>query len=242
MYLDISKAFDRAWHDGLLYKLERCGISGQLLFLVKSFLKDRKQRTVLNGQCSSWGDISAGVPQGSILGPLFFLVYINDLTEDLRCNVKLFADDTSLFTVFEDSNAAAIDMNHDLELINQWAHSWRMSFNPDPQKQAVELIFSRKKNEIDHPVVLFNDKPVKKVIEHKHLGIVLDSKLSFNAHIKAAISKTRKGVGMLKFLSRYLPRHTLDQLYELHVRPHLDYGDVIFHLQQNYANLVTTKF
>ena len=229
MYLDISKAFDRVWHDGLLYKLERCGISGKLLFLVTSFLKDRKQRTVLNGQCSSWGDISAGVPQGSILGLLFFLVYINDLTEDLMCNVKLFADDTSLFTVVEDSNAAAIDMNHDLKLINQWAYSWRMSFNPDPQKQAVELTFSRKKNEIDHPVVFFNDTPVKKVIEHKHLGIVLDSKLSFNAHIKAAISKTRKGIGMLKFLSRYLPRHTLDQLYKLHVRPRLDYGDVIFH-------------
>ena len=135
MYLDISKAFDRVWHDGLLYKLERCGISGQLLFLVKSFLKDRKQRTVLNGQCSTWGDISAGVPQGSILGPLFFLVYINDPTEDLRCSAKLFADDTSLFTVVGDSNAAANDMNHDLKLMNQWAHSynrWRMSFNPDP--------------------------------------------------------------------------------------------------------------
>ena len=133
-------------------------------------------------------------------------------------------------------------MNHDLELINQWAHSWRMSFNPDPQKQAVELIFSRKKNEIDHPVVLFNDTPVKKVIEHKHLGIVLDCKLSFNAHIKAAISKTKKGIGMLKFLSRYLPRHTLDQLYKLHVRPHQDYGMSSSTLQQNYANLVTTKF
>ena len=191
MYLDLSKAFDRVWHDGLLYKLERCGISGQLLFLVKSFLKDRKQRMVLNGQCSSWGDISAGVPQGSILGPLFFLMYIYDLTEDLRCNVKLFADDTSLFTVVEDSNAAANDMNRDLKLINQRAHSWRMSFNPDPQKQAVELIFSRKKNEIDHPVVLFNDTPVKKIIEHKHLGIVLDSKLSFYAHIKASLKQER---------------------------------------------------
>ena len=73
-------------------------------------------------------------------------MYISSLPEDLRYNVKLFADDTSLFTVVEDSNAAANDMNHDLKLINQWAHSWRMSFNTDPQKQAAELIFSRKKN------------------------------------------------------------------------------------------------
>ena len=138
VYLDISKAFDRVWHDGLIYKLKRCGVSGQLLSLIQNFLKNRKQRTVLNGQASNWGDILAGVPQGSILGPLFFLVYINDLTENLKCNVKLFADDTSLFTVVQDSNTAASDMNHDLELVRKWANDWRMSFNPDPTKQAVE--------------------------------------------------------------------------------------------------------
>ena len=162
VYLDISKAFDRVWHDGLIYKLKRCGVSGNLLALINNFLKDRKQRTVLNGQSSSWGNISAGVPQGSILGPLFFLVYINDLTGDLRCNVKLFADDTSLFTVVQNFNSAANDMNHDLELIRQWAHDWRMSFNPDPQKQAVELIFSRKKIKADYPEL------------YEHIGIILD--------------------------------------------------------------------
>ena len=209
VYLDISKAFDRVWHDGLIYKLKRCGVSGPLLFLIQSFLKDRKQRTVLNGQSSNWGDISAGVPQGSILGPLFFLVYINDLA------VGLFAVDTSLFTVVEDSNTAANDMNHDLDLISQWAHTWRMSFNPDPQKQAVELTFSRKKIEIKHPVILLNNIPVKKVVEHKHLGIIQDSKISFSAHIKSAISKTRKGIGLLKYLSNYLPMHTLNELYKL---------------------------
>ena len=230
VYLDISKAFDRVWHDGLTFKLKRCGVSGNLLALIKSFLKDRRQRTVLNEQSSSWGDISAGVPQGSILGPLFFLVYINDLTEDLKCNVKLFADDTSLFTVVQDSDSAANDMNHDLELIRQWAHDWRMSFNPDPQKQAVELIFSRKKSKADHPEILFNNTSVMKVDEHKHLGIILDSNLSFSAHVKSAISKSRKGIGLLKYLSKYLPRHTLNELYKLYVRPHLDYGDVIYHV------------
>ena len=103
-------------------------------------------------------------------------------------------------------------MNHDLQLVSQWAHKWRMSFNPDPQKQAVEVLFSRKRSEIDHPVLLFNNIPVKKVNEHKHLGIILDSKLSFLPHIKAAISKTRKGIGLLKYLSIYLPRHTLNVL------------------------------
>ena len=230
VYLDISKAFDRVWHNGLIYKLKRCGVSGQLLLLIQSFLSGRRQRTVLNGQSSNWGDISAGVPQGSILGPLLFLVYINDLAIGLKCYVKLFADDTSLFTVVEDSNTAASDMNHDLDLISQWAHTWRMSFNPDPQKQAVELTFSRKKIEIDHPLILFNDIPVKKVTEHKHLGIILDSKLSFSAHIKSAISKARKGIGFLKYLSKYLPRHTLNNLYKLYVRPHLYYGDVIYHI------------
>ena len=105
-----------------------------------------------------------------------------------------------------------------------------MSFNPDPQKQAVELEFSKKKIEIDHPVILFNNIPVKKVDEHKHLVVILDSKLSFSVHIKSAISKTRKGIALLKYLSKYLPRHTLIEIYKLYVRPHLDNGDVMFDL------------
>lgn len=103
-------------------------------------------------------------------------------------NVKLFADDTSLFTVVQDSNSAANGMNHDLELIRQWAHDWRMSFYPDLQKQAVELLFSKKKIKADHPEIFFDKATVMKVEEHKHLGIILDSKLIFSAHIKSAIS------------------------------------------------------
>ena len=105
-----------------------------------------------------------------------------------------------------------------------------MSFNPDPQKQAFKLLLSKKRHEIDHPNIFFNNIPVKKVEEHKHLAIILDSELSFSSHIKSAISKRRKGIGLLKYLSKYLPRHTLNELYKLYVRPHLDYGDVIYHI------------
>ena len=97
MFLDISKMFDRVWHDGLLFKMEKI-VSGNLFQLIKSFLSVRFQRVQLNGQTSDWETIQAGVPQGSILGPLFFLIYINDLTGNLNSNIKLFADDTSPFS------------------------------------------------------------------------------------------------------------------------------------------------
>ena len=118
VFLDISKAFDKVWHDGIIYKLTQNGISGNLLNLLEDFLKERKQRVVLNGQVSTWKNINAGVPQGSILGPLLFLIYINDLIEGLTTNVKLFADDTSLFPVAHDTQTSANDLNKDLKIRN----------------------------------------------------------------------------------------------------------------------------
>ena len=132
------------WHHEIIYKLIQNGISGNLLNLQEDFLKKRKQRAVLNGQVSTWKNINAGVPQGSILGPLLFLIYINDLTEGLTTNVKLFADDTSLFSVVNDTLTSANDLNKDFKIINNWGFQWKMNFNPDPTKQAHEVIFSRK--------------------------------------------------------------------------------------------------
>ena len=144
VFLDISKAFDRVWHEALIYKLKCNGVSGNILCLISSFLSDRYQRVVLNGQSSTWAKLHAGVPQGSILGPLFFLMYINDLPHGLVSDCKMFADDTSLFSVVHDTNDSAKDLNHDLKKIQNWAKQWKMSFNPDPAKQAQEVIFSRK--------------------------------------------------------------------------------------------------
>ena len=97
VFLDISKGFDRVWHDGLLFKLKENGVSVNLFQSIKSFLSGRFLRVLLNGQTSDWESVQAGVPQGSTLGPLFFLLYINDLTNNLNSNLKLFADDTSFF-------------------------------------------------------------------------------------------------------------------------------------------------
>ena len=92
LFLDISKAFDKVWHEGLIFKLKQNGISGKLLNLIKDFLKNRKQRVVLNGQFSSWADVDAGVPQGSILGTLLFLIYINNLEKELNDDIAKFQD------------------------------------------------------------------------------------------------------------------------------------------------------
>ena len=129
VFLDISKAFDKVWHQGLLYKLEQNGISGSLLETLTDLLKDRKQRVVFNEQNSSWENAEAGIAQGSILGPLLFLIYFNDLPDNLSTNVKLFADDASLCPVHY-ITISSCDLNYDLNRVREWAFQWKMSFNP----------------------------------------------------------------------------------------------------------------
>ena len=149
----------------------------------------------------------AGVPhQGSVLGPLFFLVYINDLVDNISSDAKLFADDMSLFTVVYDVDVATDKLNRDLEVISNWAHQWKMQFNPDKNKQAIQVIFSQKKDAVIHPTVLFNGSEVAVKTEHKHLGMILDSKLNFHSHIREAIIKART----IRFLSKYVSRDVLN--------------------------------
>ena len=121
IFLDILKAFDKVWHEGLLFKLKSVGISGELYSLLENYLSGRFQRVILNGQHSSWKPILAGVPQGSILGPLLFLIYINDLPNELKSIVKLLADDTSLFTVVKDKNKSGSILINELLLISKRA-------------------------------------------------------------------------------------------------------------------------
>ena len=120
------------------------GISGKLFDLLCGFLIDRKQGVLLNGETFEWQNVTTGIPQGSIVGSLLFLIYIDDLSGDLSSKAKLFANDTSLLTVTHDIATSANELNNDLKEISDWVFQWKMSFNPDPNKQAEDVIFSRK--------------------------------------------------------------------------------------------------
>ena len=121
------------------------GISGELYKLLENYLSRRFQRVVLNGQTSSWRPVLAGVPQGSIMGPLLFLIYINDLPNELKSNVKLFADDTSFFTVVKNKNNSANILNNDLQSISTWAYNWKMLFNPNLVNRLKRRYFKEKR-------------------------------------------------------------------------------------------------
>ena len=138
---------------------------------------------VLNGSYSGCSTVESGVPQGSVLGPLLFLIYINDLEGNIKSNIKFFADDTMLFSIVKDPVISANDLNHDLDIIQQWAYQWKMEFNPNPTRQATEVSFSCRKTSPNHPQLIFNRIAVAKVNDQKHLGLILDSRLFFEKHL-----------------------------------------------------------
>ena len=122
-----------------------------------------------------------GVPEGSIVGPLLFLIYINDLPCELKLNVKIFVDDTSLFTIVKDKNESANTLNNDLMLISKWAYNWKILFNPDPSKPAQEVLFSRKKQVQIHPTISLNNIQVQRAPYQKHLGLILGALCAYSS-------------------------------------------------------------
>ena len=129
-----EESFAEVWHDQIIFKLKAYGVDSEFLSLLKHYLENREQAVVLNGQTSEWRKIMSGIPQGSVLGPLLFLIYINDLLDGINSLCKIFADDTSLFSKVYDIHKSASKLNDDLEKISYWAYQWKMQFNPDPNK------------------------------------------------------------------------------------------------------------
>jgi hypothetical protein len=126
VFLDFTKEFDQVWHKSLLHKLQTLGLKDPLLSWFRSYLTDRKQRVVIDGQTLSWLNTEAGVPQGSVLGPLVFLIYINEIGVDIVSNCFLYTDDTSLFDITDDPISSASKLNLDLDKISQWCKYVKM--------------------------------------------------------------------------------------------------------------------
>ena len=154
-----------------------------------------------------------------------FFIYIDDLSDNLESNVKLFAGDTSMFSVVRDLINTSQKLDNDLDKVSLWTNKWKLSFYPDPSKEAQEVIFSRKTNKVYHPSLWFNNSTIQQ-ISQKHLGIHLDEELTFKHHINEMINKANKGIGIIRKLNNILPRSALSTIYRL--KFHLDYGDVIY--------------
>ena len=181
IFCDISKAFDRVWHRGLLFKLKSVGITGNLLSWFTDYLNNRQQRVVLSCASSTWTSINAGVAQGSILGPLLFILYIKDIVEDISSVIRLFADETSLYIIVDDPILAAEQLNSDLEKVNRWAKQWLVTFNPG---KSESMLFSRKHNKPYHPPVLMDQKQISEVTTYKHLGVIFSNDCTWHDHLE----------------------------------------------------------
>ncbi|MCG8113685.1 MAG: reverse transcriptase family protein [Candidatus Thiodiazotropha taylori] len=225
VFCDISKAFDRVWHAGLIHKHVAAGVTGEVLNWFKNYLADRRQRVVLPGTVSDWTYIRAGVPQGSILGPLLFLVYINDIVVDIGSQIRLFADDTSLFIIVEDPVTAAGCLNSDLEKISHWASTWLVTFNPSKSEC---LLVSRKVNKPQHPPLFMHNIQIDEVDSHKHLGLYLSQDCTWHQHIDFIKEKAWCRINIMRKLKFKLDRKSLETIYIAFIRPLLEYADVIW--------------
>ena len=223
VFLDISAAFDCVWHNGLLSKLNQIQIKGTTLKLLGSYLTDRRAKTIVDGQSSDELQIIAGVPQGSRLGPLLFIININDLIDNLNTEGLIYADDTTLVATGTDTYQTTTLLNEDLNKIHLWSLKWKIKFNADKSK---DIIFSKMLLNNSPPLML-NQSLIDRVGMHKHLGLTLKPDLSWDSHL----SNIRKQVNLkLSILYRVkdLERKIIDLMYKSMVRSHIDYVLPVF--------------
>ena len=224
LFLDVSAAFDKVWHNGLLAKLNHIGVEGHFLETIGSYLNNRRQVVVVDDVKSEPLEIKAGVPQGSRLGPLLFIIYMNDIIQDIESDILIFADDTSLFASGTDPVETVTQLNRDLEKISSWAKQWKVSFNA---KKSKDVIFS-KKYVNNSPPLLFDGSFIDRVNSHKHLGLLLTSTLDFSNQVNDVCLRANRKLSVLRSIN-ILHRQTLDLLYKLTVRSVIDYALPVYY-------------
>ena len=225
LYLDFQKAFDKVPHIRLISKLQAYGIDGNLLSWINSFLSNRRQRVCVRGSFSEWSQVISGVPQGSVLGPILFILYINDLLEQIQSSLWTFADDTKIYRPIlttEDQNI----LQKDLDIFTQWNKTWQGFLNISKCKHlslggpSTNRTYTIK-NDLE-------DVIIQQTREERDLGITFTNDFKFSKHINLSIRKANKMLGIVYRSFQHLTPTIFRMLYVSLVRPHLDYASVVW--------------
>ena len=225
IYLDFKAAFDKVPHKRLLKKVWALGIRGKVYNWIVDFLNDRHQRVVINGKFSSWEKVTSGVPQGSVLGPVLFLIFINDIPDILNCTVKLFADDTKLYSTTNTAEQKT-QLQENIFTACEWATKWQMKFNMKKCKSMhmgpnmPHEYFMKDSQNVLHKI--------QDVQQEKDLGVTFDQKLKFETHINTKINLANRNLGLIVRSFSFMNKEMFLQLYKSLVRPHLEYASVIW--------------
>ena len=220
-YLDFSKAFDSVPHERLAVKLEAYGIQGDCLRWIRKFLSNRRQRVVVNRCHSEWAPVTSGIPQGSVLGPILFVIYINDLPEAVESPAKIFADDTKIYRPVPDEDESR-RFQMDITSLCNWSHKWQLPFN------ATKCKIMHMGNMNQHYTYNMDGNALEPIREEKDLGVTVDADLKFHSHTTRVVNKANRILGMIKKSFVSLDAISLPVLYKAFIRPHLEYGNVIW--------------
>ena len=240
-YLDFKKAFDLVSHQHLLYKMSKYGITNQTLNWIRAFLHQRSQRVVIRGSTSESFEVTSGVPQGSVLGPILFLIFINDLPLEIISPLSLFADDSKVFSrIVADKNKKKgqaengnVLLQKDLNSIASWAKKWKMEFNVDKCK-----IMHLGNQNIKHTYTM-DGSSLATTNEEKDLGVLIDDKLGFDKHIRSIVKKANRMLGLIKIGFSCLDKEIFMNLYPVLVRPLLEYCVQVWSpYKRKYINLL----
>ena len=231
LYMDYAKAFDTVPHQRLLCQVESFGISGNLLQWIKSFLSNRQQKVLANGVESSWSRVISGIPQGSIMGPVLFTLFVNDLPEKISSLISMFADDTKLYLPLTSDNSTD-ELVADLNYLQLWAEQMQMKFHPSKCK----VMHLGKKNPRRDYTMMDGGNPytLEKTELEKDLGVYIDSKLKFTQHCQEKVNKANKILGYIRHTFKHLNKDTFLLLYKSLIRPHLEFASCIWSPKQKY--------
>ena len=239
IYLDFAKAFDSVCHVLLLWKLQHLGVSGPLLLWSKNYLTGRKQRVVINGTQSSWADVKSGVPQGSLLGPILFLIYVNDMPDEVKnSHIAMFADDSKCYKCITSETDCAV-LQEDLNALSVWANLNELEFQP---RKCENLRISRKRISFNRTYRINHNVEIKRVDSHKDLGVIVTGNLLWNSHVDSISAKANRMLGFLKRnCSKEISSNSLKVLYLALVRSHLGYCSQIWAPQSVIRNILLVE-